>query len=90
MVSGESLGSTSLFTTVLARGRLRDSSRLTVGHWISVHSRTFCVELPVLNEWLIVDFEPIRDGSPRPSHFSFRDVGFPSRPPDEGFFDADF
>jgi hypothetical protein len=40
-----------LFRTVIAGGRLRSSSRPHVRHCISVHYRTFCVELPILHEW---------------------------------------
>jgi hypothetical protein len=39
------------FRTGIAGGGLRSSYRKHVGHWISVHCRTFCAELHVLNEW---------------------------------------
>jgi hypothetical protein len=79
------------FRMVIACGRLRSSSCEHVGHWTSVHCRTFCVELHVLNEWSIVAVETIRGESLPPPHFDCRDSGFRLRPSDEavsrlGFF----
>jgi hypothetical protein len=45
------VGGNSLLRTVIAGGRSRSSSCKYVGHWISVHCRSFCAELQVLNEW---------------------------------------
>jgi hypothetical protein len=63
---------------------LRSSSSKHFSHWISLHCRTFCDNLCVLNEWRTVSFETIHDGSLRPPHFYFRGRGCCSRPCDEG------
>jgi hypothetical protein len=56
----------------IAGDHLRYSSPEIVSPWIAMHCPSFCVELPVLNDWCTVDFETIRDDSLRPVSITSR------------------
>jgi hypothetical protein len=49
---------------MISGGRLRSSSREIVGHWISVHYRTFCVDLHVMSGvlWTLRQFVAVGSG----------------------------